>query len=96
MASVLTESDVHWLDTLDKFNKNYQNWETDKEANKHFLTPQLYQRIDIVFQLIKRILQNYPPTEQNRAKVYKQIEVLSFLLGFAAAELGQPLENLTL
>ena len=89
----LSESDVHWLLTMDRFKKTERQWESCSE--KHLITPDLCQRIELLFQVLRRFLNSVPHTSENRCKYYKQAITLSFLMTKAELEMGTPVENLS-
>ena len=92
--SALTEDDVMWLIAVNRFNGYYQAWINN--PNKHRIPPALLERLDLVYRVIKRMLETLTPNAQNRNRIHTQFLLLSFLSGFAEVELGAPPEQLFL
>jgi hypothetical protein len=86
----LTDADVRWLIVMDNFTKLEHQW--NKDDRKSLISPILYQRIDILFRVIRRFLSSVPHTNENRRKFFRKMEELSFLTGTAEAQMGTPLD----
>jgi len=93
-TEIVSASDIRWLIAVRDFNKNYENWE--KDPLKANISTELFTRIDLLFQTIRRAIDTRSYTPENRMKVYQQIEMLSFLSGFADVELGKSPDQLFL
>jgi hypothetical protein len=91
----LRAQDVHWLLTMEHFRKAEQKWESNLSP-KHLINPDLLQRIDLFFQVIRRFLDSVPHTDENRRKFFKQMIALSYLMGRAEMEMGIPLSDIYL
>ena len=89
--SSLTKSDVDWLITLNSFSQSEKQW-----LNRNLLHEKIRQSIDIHFQVIKRSIEMKPHTPENREKILRKIEHLSFLMGIAESEMGNPIDQITL
>ncbi len=92
--SSLTKSDVDWLITLNSFSQSEKQWLND--PNRNLLHEKIRQSIDIHFQVIKRTIEMKPHTPENREKILRKIEHLSFLMGIAESEMGNPIDQITL
>jgi len=90
----LNQEDIMWLIAVNRFNGYYQAWV--ENPNKHRIPPALLERLDLVYRVIKRMLETLTPTAQNRERVHTQFLLLSFLSGFAEVELGASPEGLFL
>ena len=90
----LREKDVHWLLTVDRFTKCEEQWEA--LLTKNLITPNLCERIDIMFKVLRRFLNTVPPTDEKRRKFYTQMIGLAFLMTKAELDLEIPLEYITI
>ena len=92
MADRLSAADVMWLIVREKFAQREQKWNNDER--RHLLSNELFMKIDIQIRVLRRFIDSVPYTAFNRSRAYAKLELLSFLLGFAEAQMGTPEEQL--
>lgn len=92
MEGELDLSDIRWLLALNQFKINRDKWINN--PNRHLVNKNLVLHLDTLYEVISRFIKSSPHDNSLRRKVFKKLEMLSFLAGSAEVEMGVPANRL--